>query len=209
MKILIIGASKGIGLSLLEQAVQQDHTVTALVRNPEQISLSNERLKVVKGDIRDQNSLETAMEGQDLVCSCIGIGPTRKPVTVFSEGTKNILAAMKKTGTNLFISVTGIGAGDSKGHGGFLYDKLLQPLLLKTIYEDKDRSEAIIKSSDVNWIIVRPGFLTNGPVTGEYRVFTDLTGIKAGNISRADVAHFILNQAENPQYLKQTPLLTY
>lgn len=209
MKILVIGAAKGIGLSLLELAIQQDHIVTALVRNPDQISLSNERLKVVKGDIRDQNSLETAMEGQDLVCSCIGIGPTKKPVTVFSEGTKNILAAMKKTGNNLFISVSGIGAGDSRNHGGFLYDKIFQPLLLKTIYEDKDRSEEIIKSSDVNWIIVRPGFLTNGPVTGEYRILTDLTGIKAGKISRGDVAHFILNQAENPQYLKQTPLLTY
>jgi putative NADH-flavin reductase len=209
MKILIVGASRGVGLSLLEQAIQQDHIVTALVRNPEQISLSNERLKVIKGDIRDQNSLETAMEGQDVVCCCIGIGPTRKPVTVFSEGTKNILNSMKKTGTNLFISVTGIGAGDSRNHGGFLYDKLLQPLLLKTIYEDKDRSEAMIKASDVNWIIVRPGFLTNGSLTEKYRILTDLTGIKAGNISRADVAHFILTQVENPQYLKQTPLLTY
>ncbi|BFM38827.1 SDR family oxidoreductase [Synechocystis sp. LKSZ1] len=209
MKILIIGASRGIGLKLLEAAIQQGHIVTALARNPEQISLTNERLKIVKGDIRDQNSLNTAMEGQDVVCSCIGIGPTRKPVTIFSEGTKNILTAMKKTGINLFISVTGIGAGDSKGHGGFLYDKLLQPLLLKTIYEDKDRSEEIIKKSDVNWIIVRPGFLTNGLVTGKYRVLTDLTGIKVGNISRADVAHFILNQAEHPQYLQQTPLLTY
>jgi putative NADH-flavin reductase len=82
-------------------------------------------------------------------------------------------------------------------------------LFLKTIYEDKDREESLIKDSQVNWIIVRPGFLTNGPMSGTYRVLTDLTDAKAGKISRADVAHFILNQLDSSEYLRQTPLLTY
>ncbi len=105
--------------------------------------------------------------------------------------------------------MTGIGAGDSRGHGGFFYDKIINPLLLKTTYEDKDRQEAIVRESGLDWVIVRPGFLTNGSRTGEYRVLTELNGVKAGKISRADVADFILREAAEMKYRGQTPLLTY
>jgi putative NADH-flavin reductase len=149
------------------------------------------------------------MADQDAVCCTLGTLPTRKPVTVFSEGTQSLLEAMKTAGVRRLICVTGIGAGDSKGHGGFLYDRIFNPLLLKTIYEDKDRQETLIKASDVDWVIVRPGFLTNGSLTGKYRALTDLTGITAGRISRADVGHFMLQQLESEEYLRQTPLLTY
>lgn len=209
MKILIIGATRGIGLRLVEQALAQEHRVTALVRDPKRLTRQHERLKVLKGDILDARSVAVATEGQDAVCCTIGIRPTVKPVNVFSEGTKNILEAMKQSGVKRFICVTGIGAGDSRNHGGFLYDKIFQPLLLKTIYEDKDRQEALIRASDVDWIIVRPGFLTNGPARGRYRVLTDLTGVTAGKISRADVADFILEQLTSTQYLRKTPLVTY
>jgi len=120
------------------------------------------------------NAVGSTTEGLDAVINCIGIRPTRKPVSVFSEGITNVLESMDKNRVNLLISVTGIGAGDSRGHGGFFYDKIFQPLLLNTIYEDKDREESLIKDSQVNWIIVRPGFLTNGPMTGTYRVLTDM-----------------------------------
>jgi len=209
VKVLIIGATRGIGLKLLEQAFDRGHTVTALVRKPQRLKKIDEKVKVIKGDILDRVSVEAAMEDQDAVCCCIGIGPTRKPVTVFSEGMKNVVSSMKMHGVKKLISVTGIGAGDSRNHGGFLYDKIFNPLFLKTIYEDKDREEALIKKSEVDWIIVRPGFLTNGPVTEDYRIITDLRGVKAGKISRADVAHFILEQLANPTYLGKTPLLTY
>ena len=209
MNILIIGATRGIGLQLLEQALTSGHRVTALVRDPQKLKKANAGLNVVKGDILDFVSVAKAMAGQQAVCCCIGIGPTRKPVAVFSQGIQNVLQAMEKSGVMRLIGVTGIGAGDSRGHGGFFYDRILNPLLLKTIYEDKDREEAAIKASDVDWLIVRPGFLTNGPMRGRYRVLTDLTGVKAGKISRADVAHFILGQLASPSYNKQTPLLTY
>jgi putative NADH-flavin reductase len=153
--------------------------------------------------------VQQALAGQEVVCLTIGVGVTFKPVSVFSRGTQNLLAAMAVHGVRRLICVTGIGAGDSKGHGGFLYDRLFNPLLLRTIYEDKDRQEALIRASDADWTIVRPGFLTNGPLTGEYRVITDLTGVTAGKISRADVAHFILRELTENRYLRQTPLLTY
>jgi putative NADH-flavin reductase len=208
MNILIVGATRGIGRQLLEQALTSGDTVTALVRNPQKLATQRERLRVIKGDILDSESVALAMAGQEAVCCTIGVKVPWIRVTVFSEGTKNLLQAMKRSGVKRLLCVTGIGAGDSKGHGGFLYDYIFLPLLLKPIYADKDRQESLIKASDVDWTIVRPGFLTNGPLTENYRILTNMTGVTAGRISRADVAHFILKELESKQYLRQTPLLT-
>jgi len=209
MKILIVGATRGIGRQVLEQALTAGHAVTALVRDARRLDVQHERLKVVKGDILDANSVALAMAGQEAVCCSIGVKVPWMYVTVFSEGTRNLLEAMKKNGVRRLACVTGIGAGDSRGHGGFLFDRLFFPLLLRTVYADKDRQESLIRASGVDWVIVRPGFLTNGPLTGRYRAITDLSGVTAGRISRADVAHFILQQFAAPTHLRQTPLLTY
>jgi putative NADH-flavin reductase len=209
MKIAIIGASRGIGYSLLSLALEEGHEVSALLRDPSKINIDNSRLNIIKGDIRDLDSVKSVVTGQEAICICIGISPTNKPVDVFSKGAENVLSAMESQSQQKLISVTGIGAGDSKGHGGFLYDQILQPLLLKTIYADKDKQEEIIKASKVQWLIVRPGFLTNGQRTGKYRVIDDLSGITAGKISRLDVADFILKQLTNPTHFGKTPLLTY
>ncbi len=208
-KLLVIGATRGIGRCLVEQALDEGHTVTTLVRDPGRLPLSHGRLSVIQGDIRDRTAAKRAVEDQDAVCITIGIQPTRKPVTVFSEGVKNVIEAMTNSTATQLICVTGIGAGDSKNHGGFFYDKIYNPLLLKTIYEDKDRQEAMVRNSNLDWVIVRPGFLTNGPLTRTYRALTALEGVRAGKISRADVAHFILTEIKEKQHLSQTPLLMY
>ena len=209
MKLLVIGATRGIGRRLVELALDECHTVRALVRDPGRLPVSQDRLSVIKGDIRDREAVNRAVEDQDAVCITIGINPTRKPVTVFSEGAKTVIEALANSDVNQLICVTGIGAGDSKNHGGFFYDRIFNPLLLKTIYEDKERQEALVRNSNLEWVIVRPGFLTNGPLTGTYRVLIDLAGVTAGKISRADVAHFILNEIKEKAYLSKTPLLTY
>jgi len=208
MNILIIGATRGIGLCVVKKALGEGNNVTALVRDPAKMSINHENLKVVKGDILDRDSIAKAVAGQDIVCCSIGTPPSRGPIRIFSEGTRIVIDAMKGAGVKRLICVTGIGAGDSKNHGGFVYDKIIFPLLLKSVYEDKDRQEKIIKASDTDWIIVRPAALTNGPEIGKYKVHAELTGITAGKISRADVAHFIVNQFVKPEYLTQTPLLT-
>ena len=209
MNILIIGATRGIGIELLTQALDRWYQLAALVRNKASLTKDHKNLKVIQGDILDADSVNQAVSGQDAVCVSIGIKPTRKPVSVFSEGTKNVIEAMQRFSVKKLICVTGIGAGDSKNHGGFLYDRIFNPLLLKTVYADKDVQESMVRESGLEWIIVRPGFLTNGPRTGQYRAVTDLTGVTAGKISRADVAHFILDQLSSPSYMGQTPLLMY
>jgi putative NADH-flavin reductase len=209
MNLLIIGATRGIGFQLLEQALQVGHTVTALVRDAQKMPKQHDRLRVIQGDILDLESVQSAMAEQEAVCITIGIGITWKPVRVFSQGTRNVLEAMRRQGVRRLICITGIGAGDSKGHGGFLYDRFFNPILLKTIYEDKDRQETLIRASETEWTIVRPGLLTNGSLTKKYQVITDLTDFTAGKISRADVAHFIMEELAANRYVGQTPLLTY
>ncbi len=208
MKLLIIGATGGTGQQLVQQALAQGHEVTALARDPTRLDVRHNRLRVTRADVLDASSLDAAVAGQHAALWALGTAITRKPVTVFSQGTRNLLRAMERHGVRRLICITGIGTGDSRGHGGFIYDKIVQPLFLKTIYEDKDRQEELIRHSDREWIIVRPGFLTNGRATRNYRALVDLTGVRAGRISRADVAAFMLAQLTSDRYLRRAVLLT-
>lgn len=208
LRILVIGGTSGIGLETVKLALARGHSVTAMARRPERMSLAHERLDVVKGDVQDLGSVKATLADNDTVVFAVGIGPTRKPVSVFSQGIANVHEAMRDLGVRRIIAVTGIGAGNSRGHGGFIYDNITQPLFLKTNYADKDRAEALILESDTDWTIVRPGLLNDDAAETQYRVISDMQGITSGDISRADVAHFILATLESQSYLGATVLLT-
>lgn len=130
--------------------------------------------------------------------------------TTLSDGTRNILHAMEKVGVKRFVCESSLGIGDSKGQLGPLYNYVLIPLLLRNIFADKEVQEKLIRESPLNWVIVRPARLTNGPHTGEYR-----SGFAAGaksiqaKISRADVADFMLRQLTSNDYLRKTPGISY
>lgn len=207
MKLLVIGASRGIGAQVVSQALSAGHQLTAMARHTEGMS-ATACLRLVQADVRDGTAVLAAMDGQDAVVMTVACRPSLRPVSLFSEGTRQVLRAMQAHGVRQLVCVTGIGAGDSYHHGGFVYDRLVLPLLLRTMYADKNRQEALLRAADCDWVIVRPGFLTNGPLTCRYAVYTDLTGVQAGRISRADVAHFILTQLETMRYRHMTPLIT-
>lgn len=206
---LLIGATGPTGREVFAYAPPA-LGIRAMARSPQPLrSTAPAHIEVVQGDVLNPASLLPACKGVDLVICTLGIGLTRKPVTLFSEGTRNLMAAMRETGVDRLLCVTGVGAGDSRGHGGFLYDKILQPLLLNTIYQDKDRQESLIKASDLQWTLIRPGALTNGPMTGSYRVMTTLhADDRLSKISRKDVAHFLVQEALQNQYVRQTANLT-
>ena len=208
MKVLVIGGTRGIGREVVAAAHAAGHEVTLLARNAERISLPVTGVRVVVGDAGDADDIERAVAGQDAVVWTVGIGPTRRPVDLFSRSTQFLLAAMAKHGVRRLLCVTGVGAGDSRGHGGFFYDRILQPLFMKTIYDDKDRQEQQLQQSDVDWTIVRPGMLTNAPATGLVRALTDLEGVTVGKVSRADVAGFIVDHLRTGEYRKTAVLLT-
>ncbi len=208
MKFLLIGATGLTGQAIVKQGLAHGHDITALVRDPSKAALSDCHLHLIEGDILNVQDVDSAMAGQDAVICSLGTGVTFKHVTLFSDGTQHLLDAMRKHAVRRIVCITGIGAGDSRGHGGFFYDRVVEPTVLHTIYEDKDRQEALLRHSDRDWIIVRPGMLSNDEPTGKYRVLLDLTGITVGKVSRADVAAFVLQQLTSDDFLRKTPLLT-
>ena len=212
MKLLIIGATGPTGRQIVDQALAQGHTVTALVRDPAKASFAPPVTKAV-GDVLNAASLTKAVVGQEAVICALGSGPTGpfKEMTLLSEGTRHLVTAMQETGTPRLVCITGIGAGDSKGHGPWYYNWLIQPLVLRGVYHDKDRQEALVRGSELDWTLVRPGILTNAAAKGvtAVRACTDPTGFRAGSISRADVAAWCLREVADGQYRRQAPILTW
>lgn len=209
MKFLLIGAAGLTGEAIVKQGLAGGHDITALVRDASKFAVSDPRLHLVVGDILKSQDVDAGMAGQDAVICSLGTGVTFKHVTLFSDGTQHLLDAMREHAVRRIVCITGIGAGDSRGHGGFFYDRVIEPTLLHTIYQDKNRQEELLRRSDREWIIVRPGQLTNDKATGKYRALLDLTGVTAGKIARADVAAFVLQQLNTDDFLRKTPLLTY
>jgi putative NADH-flavin reductase len=209
--ILIIGASKGIGLETLRQALASGHSVRALARTARGIPVNHIHLRKIDGDALDFVAVRRALAGADVVIQSIGlsIGPELilNPVQLFSEATRILVAAMQEAATRRLICVTGFGAGNSRGRGGLLYDAV-SCLLLGRAYEDKDIQEQIVRRSGLEWIIVRPVILTNGPKTRTYRALTDARDWRLGFISRADVADFLVKQIDDNSFLGTTPVLS-
>lgn len=209
MKLLVIGAAGGTGREIVKQARAAGHEVTALVRKDPGSDEAFSGVKLVVGSATDPDVMRQAVSGQDVVADSIGSsmsGPFQQ-VHLFSESTKVLLAAMQAENVRRLICITGMGAGDSRGHGGFLYDHLIQPMLLRGVYEDKDRQEELIQESGLDWIIVRPAMLSDGDAQGQVEAKTDLANFHGGSIRRADVAAFVIEQMSSDIWLHQHPLI--
>ena len=210
-KVLIIGASRGIGLETVKAALLAGHNVRALARSAARIPIQNPGLDRVAGNALDSSAIRSTLDGVDVVVQTLGVDVAPRSIfertTLFSQSTRIIVEAMKAAGVKRLIAVTGLGAGNSRGHGGIIYDSVVFPLLLKRVYDDKDVQEWIIKSSGLDWTIVRPGLLTNRPATGHYRILTAAEDWRFGTISRADVADFIVRQIDDRKLIGTTPLL--
>ena len=211
MRIAIIGASRGIGAELVKQARAGGHHAVAVARRMESQAAAD--LTPIEGSILDPSIAKRAIEGADAVAWCVGVktlGPAAlRKVTIFSEGTQRIIEAMKGAGVKRLAVITGIGAGESRGHGGFLYDWIALPLIIGAIYADKNRQEAIVKNSGLDWILVRPSILNDKPGRGTMRALTDLSGFHGGGISRVDVATFVVEQVRTNAWLHRAPLITW
>lgn len=208
MKVLVLGATGGTGREIVREAQARGHSLTALVRSPER-ALALSGVHLVTGDARDEAALLKALEGCEGVISALGTGVSPfKEVTLLSTATKALIAAMQVSGTKRLVCITGMGVGDSRGHGGILYDRVIQPLLLAKVYEDKERQEELVRASALDWVLVRPTVLNNKAGTGQIRVLTNLSGFHGGTISRKDVARFVVDQLVERTWLGKTPLIS-
>jgi len=205
-QVLIVGATGGTGRQLVAQALERGYVVTALVRDPARLQIAHERLRVLRGDVRDAASIDAAVRGQDVVLSALGHKRFFYPTRVLSEGTRTLLRAMQTHGVPRFVCETALGIGDSAGRMGLYYTLFTIPIVLPFYFWDKTRQERLIAASSVEWVIVRPGLLTNGAKRGTYRHGSNVGSfIWTVRISRADVADFMLNQMTDDTYLGTAP----
>ncbi|TRC71567.1 SDR family oxidoreductase [Mesorhizobium sp. WSM4310] len=209
MKILVLGATGATGRLIVAKAIAEGHNVVALVRSKAKAKdLTGAEL--VEGDARDTAALTRAIAGCDAVVSSLGtaMSPFRE-VTLLSTATRALVGAMEQQNIRRLVCITGLGAGDSRGHGGFFFDRVFLPLMLRKVYEDKDRQEDAIRGSTLDWTIVRPMVLNDKPSRGRIRALTDLSGVHGGTIARADVADFVVQQLTADTWLRRSPLITW
>jgi putative NADH-flavin reductase len=210
MRTLVFGASGKTGREIVIQALDRNHQVTAFVRDPAKLGLSHERLNVVRGDVMSAVSVDAVMPGHDAVLVAIGHRRYLGPSHILSRGTQNIVEAMKKHSVRRIVCETALGVGDSTGRLGVYYTCFVIPFILPFYWYDKGRQERAVRESGLEWVIVRPGQLTNGRKRGQYR-----HGPKVGNylwsvsIARADVADFMLNQIGETPYFRASPGVSY
>ena len=205
--ILVIGASQGVGLATIKAGLAAGHTMRALARNAGKIDITDHRLQKISASATDAGAMAKAVAGVDAVVMTLGTSKIFEKTSLFSVATSIVIDAMRKSGVKRLLVVTGIGAGDSRGHGGLFYDKLFYPILLKRIYANKDAQESLVRNSGLDWTIARPGMLTNRPATGTYRALTDMKDWGAGSISRADVASYLIGEIASPKHIGKTPEL--
>ena len=206
MRLLIVGATGGTGRELVRQALERGHDVRAFARSPSRFDMKHERLAVVRGDVLDSASVEEAVRGQDAVLCALGHKRWFYPTRILSEGTRNFIRAMEKESVRRFVCETSLGVGDSWGRMGLYYTLFVGVFILPFYFFDKARQERVIRNSSLDWVIVRPGALTNGPKRGVYRQGPDVGHwLWTVRISRADVADFMLNQVTGDAYLRQSP----
>lgn len=209
MKILVLGATGGTGRAIVRAANAAGHEVTALVRSSAKAA-DLQGATLIEGDARDTASLTRALDGCSGVISSLGTGLSPfNAVTLLSEATRALVEAMRARQVRRLVCITGMGAGDSRGHGGFFYDRFFLPVLLRNVYRDKDRQEAEVRASGLDWIIVRPTILNDKPARGHVRALTDLSGFHGGAIARADVADFVVTQLTTDTWLHKAPLITW
>ena len=206
--VLVVGASKGIGLETVKAALAAGHRVRAFSRSAGRPGFSHVSLETRRGDALNVVDIDAALEGIDVVIQSLGVTARAliAPVSLFSEATRILVEAMEKRAVRRLIAVTGFGAGDSRTAINWL-QRVPFWLLFGRAYDDKGVQESVIKGSQLDWTIVRPGVLVPGPASYRYKVLGQPAQWRNGFISRADVADFLVKQVTATQYLRQAPVV--
>jgi putative NADH-flavin reductase len=199
MKLLLIGSTGRTGKELVSQALSQGHSVTAFARNPSKLGIAHESLRVVQGDVLHSPDVENAVKGHDAVL--VSIGADTAKTTLREDATRNIVNAMEQSGVRRLVVQSVLGIGQSWQNLS-LFTRCVASTFLRHAFADHAKQEAVIESSDLDWVIVRPPRLTEMRATGAYRHGYDVSDRA---ISRCDVAAFMLQCVSDDTYLKQTP----
>ena len=193
VKISVFGATGGTGREVVEQALERRHEVTALARRPEALEGAGTGLTVVGGDVLDRAATERAVDGANAVL-CV-LGAHKSGDTTVSDGTRIICAAMEAAGVGRLVAVTMMGLRDSRDKAG-LHGKVILPVFLRGRIGDRVRQEEVIEGSGLDYCIVRPARLVDGPRTERYQAGPDLRTGLSSKLARGDLAHYVVTECE-------------
>lgn len=205
MHIALFGATGGTGNQIAQQALDAGHSLSVLVRDRSKLDLAHADLTVVTGDVLNQDDVARTLSSADAVIVSLGQTPGN-PTDIVSQGTANVIHAMQAQGVRRLLVITSLGVGDSRRQVPFTF-KIAAATFLRGRLRDKEKQEELVRASDLDWTIIRPGGLTDGPPTGQYTVGLDKS-LKAGRVARADVAAFVLQQLQDTTYLRAAPAIT-
>jgi putative NADH-flavin reductase len=209
MNILIFGATGQTGQQLVKQALSQGHTVTAFVRNPETLQIRDQRLRVVIGNTtRDAAKVAEAISGQDVVVSALGRRSSFKSDHLIESSVNAIVPAMERNAVRRLILISAFGVGESRRDAP-LIPRIMYRVLLSDIFADKKAAEDNVRKSNLDWTFVYPVLLTQGPMTGKYRVGERLELRGFPKISRTDVAQFILAEIGKRVFVRKVAVISY
>jgi putative NADH-flavin reductase len=209
LKLLVFGATGATGQQVLAQALQKQHEITAFVRNPGKIAVCDPRLRIVEASVADDpTAVAQSIRGQEAVICTLGRRNSFRSDHLIARSLRTIVPAMETEGVKRFIHVSAFGVGESV-HEAPLLPRIMYRLLLSDIFADKKVAEDYLRQSRLDWTIVYPVLLTNGPRTGTYRVGEHLALAGMPRISRADVADFILAQLSDASYRKKIAVISY
>lgn len=192
--IMVIGANGGIGQQAVQQALDAGYKVKALVRDPAKLGIEHANLSIIKGDVLKPESYSFSLRGVSAVISALGAHGTG-PTTLYSSGNEMLLTQMKLAGVSRMYCVSASGLDVNPTHPfivRWLTRNVLQRIL-RNMYADQRVMESIVRTSSLDWTIVRPPRLTDKPVTGRYRIAIDQMLKRPYSLARADVAHFMLH----------------
>ncbi|OAB47450.1 epimerase [Paenibacillus antarcticus] len=196
MKIIIFGATGGVGQYLVKQALEQDFEVTAFVRTPSKLQINHEQLHIIQGDCFNKDEVTQAIAGHDAVVSCLGSSQGMKKSTELEEMTKIIVDGMMEHKINRIIYTAS--AGIHKEIPG-ITGKLVMTMLKNALLDHKCAVDYIV-ANELIYTIARPMGLTNKALTGNYRESSTGVPEKSRTISRADVADFIVRALRDTKY---------
>jgi len=197
MRLVVLGATGGIGKYLLEYATARGHEVTAFARSPRKVVLKSEKLRVIPGDPLNVDQLVQVLAGQDAVLSAFGPSTLRR-VTTRREFGKALVSAMQCSGVRWGLVVSSALLFAEQNVVG----RVLRGTLFRNLVPDMTGMEAALERDGLEWTMVRPPRLTNGPLRQGYHV-ADGRLPKGMTISRACVADFMVKEAERPAHVRQ------
>jgi uncharacterized protein YbjT (DUF2867 family) len=208
MQLTLLGATGPTGQHILRLALRQGHRVTALVRDPARLpQQEEEQVTVVAGDATRTEDVVRTLRGSEAVLCALGPGRNLRS-NIASRAARALIPAAHEAGVRRVVVLSAFGVGETLPHYKIPMRTAVR-LVMANLFRDKGVADDLLRSSDLDWTLVYPTVLTNGPATGSYTVLGDISGRIGGRISRADVADFMLRQVGSTEWSRRTAILTH